>query len=108
MRGISRRVLARDAAARVEDARCAGLPLMWSALESQHSQAATPEEAAAIVDQASTIACDGCPAFMACAAWARVENYSGLAAGAAYESGERRPADWVALKKTGRPAKVAS
>lgn len=101
MRPISRVVVARDAAWRITGAACGGQDRVWSALEAAHADASTPAESGQTVAAARRW-CDQCPAAEACALWAALEQYTGLAAGAAYENGQRRPATWVA----GRPGPV--
>lgn len=108
MRGISRRVLARDAAARVERGVCAGMGAWWNALEKQHGRAADQKEAAALVREARKVACDHCPALMACDAWARAEEYTGIAAGSPYDTGERKAMSWVPRRRPGRRPKDAA
>lgn len=88
-RGISRRVLARDAAAKItHQAACTGLAAWWSQLESATNWNGGSREP---IDQAvAAIAplCATCPALTQCAAWARAEGYTGLAAGTLYIDGQ--------------------
>lgn len=102
MKRQSRDVLAADAASRIVDANCGDESEAWNALEARHEEANFPPPSAAVVDDARKRFCDGCPAFAACAQWAEAEQYTGLAAGAAYLRGERKPARWVS-RRSGRP-----
>lgn len=100
MKPKSREVLAREAAARVAAASmppsaCFGRGQLWSVLELAHRRAKTGEEATAVVAVARREFCGTCPVQMACHQLAATSEYSGLAAGAAYDSGERMEASWV-------------
>ncbi|MCM0621789.1 hypothetical protein [Nocardioides bruguierae] len=110
MRPISREVLARNeaaklAAAELPDGACTRRGRLWSVLERAHRRASTPEEAAQVVAAAREEFCAGCPALMACHRLAEVGTYTGLAAGAAYENGERQKDTWTA-PKAGRQRKT--
>lgn len=98
MRPLSREVLARDAASRLAAASmpegaCAGQGQKWTELERQHrrSRAAQAHD---VIEEIRRDFCDGCPARTGCAQWATVQQYTGLAAGAAYEQGERQEQTW--------------
>jgi hypothetical protein len=103
VRPISRQVLARNEAARLAAAAlpngaCVGRGRLWSVLERAHRQATTAEDAAEIVAATREEFCAGCPALLGCHRLAEVGTYTGLAAGAAYENGERQKDTWTAPK----------
>ena len=86
MRGISREVLARDAAWSLAYGACKDLTLEWSEWEATY--AATPTRAtrlAALAEPASV--CAGCPITVECADLAVLSGYTGLAAGRGYRNG---------------------
>jgi hypothetical protein len=47
-----------------------------------------------------------CPALLGCGQLAQVQEYTGLAAGAPYEAGARKPATWV-VRPAGRRRRVS-
>jgi hypothetical protein len=105
MRPMSREVLARDAASRVAastmpEGRCAGQGDRWTQLEQRHRRAGA-EKAQDVIEEISRDFCHGCPARVGCAQWASVQQYTGLAAGAAYEEGERQDPVW-SVPRSGR------
>lgn len=102
MKRQSRNILAADATSRINDANCRDESGAWNALEARHEEVNFPPSSAEVVAAARKRFCDGCPAFTACAQWAEAEQYTGLAAGAAYLRGERKPATWVS-RRSGRP-----
>lgn len=111
MRPISREVLARDAAAKMAAIAmpvgdCAGNGKRWSQLERQHRHA-RGAAAKRVVEEVRGEFCSGCPALLACGQWAKTQEYTGLAAGAAYERGQRKESTW-AVPVGGRVRKVAS
>lgn len=61
----------------------------WDALEHDYTQADRYEQALtlAIIGEL----CRPCPALAECATWARLDKYTGLAAGTWYRSGRARP-----------------
>jgi hypothetical protein len=102
MKQLSRSIIAADAASRIAEANCRDAGPTWNTLEAQHEEAHFPKESADIVADARENFCTGCPAFQACDQWAKAEKYTGLAAGAAFLRGERKPDTWVS-RRTGRP-----
>jgi hypothetical protein len=109
MRGVSRQVLARAAAAALVEGDCAGRGIWWARMEATHRAAPDPATAEAVLEEVRRQACSGCPARMACAIWAQTEKYDGIAAGSAYERGVRKPLGWVPRRKPGRRSRrVAS
>lgn len=108
MRGISREVLARSATQQVRDAQCAAAGARWNVLEASHDKATSPVESSEIVRKVRSEFCDSCPALAACEQWAQTEQYTGLAAGAAYANGKCKPVAWVSRRPGRVPAQVAS
>ncbi|MDP3889835.1 hypothetical protein [Nocardioides sp.] len=100
---MSRETLARDAAVKLT---VAGLPAgactrrgrLWSVLEKAHRRATNPAESQEVIAAIREEFCDGCPALLGCHKLATVGEYTGLAAGAAYEEGQRQEAHWTAPK----------
>ncbi len=86
MRGISREVLARDAAWSLADGSCKGLTIEWTRWEAGYAAApALSARLAALVDPAAV--CAGCPIATECADLAKLSGYTGIAAGRAYRNG---------------------
>ena len=86
MRGISRQVLARDAAWSLGDGNCKDLTVEWSRWEATY--AASPTAAArqaALVEPAAL--CAACPIATECADLAELSGYTGIAAGRGYRNG---------------------
>lgn len=98
---INRDVLARDAAARLERAACREQQALWDAQECAHEAAETSIEAVRAAEPALAV-CAGCPIPQLCAAWAEVDEYTGLAAGQAWVNGKARPVHWVRGHRTAR------
>ena len=97
MRPISRAHLARQLAAAITDAACEEQGSAWSGWEVAHASASTPVAAAAAADAAMTL-CSGCPETERCAQRAELDSYTGLAAGAAYLNGVRKPTTTVVFR----------
>lgn len=93
MRGISRVVLARDAALQVSrtpgDAHCQGQGTTWTALEKNYRLAERTQRPE-LLSHVQGI-CNGCPVALSCAVWAETERYTGLAAGMWWANGTPRP-----------------
>ena len=114
MRPLSREVLARENAARLTATRlldtggaaCEGHGATWSELEQRHRTVCTEAEARELIEEIRTRFCGGCPLRLGCAQWAQTQEYTGLAAGAAYEKGTRMDASWVV--RPGRRRRRAS
>lgn len=93
MRPVSREVLARQEAAKlaavsIPVGECAGRGNRITELEAAHRRGGAAGALGA-VSQLREEFCHGCPALLACGKWAAVQEYTGLAAGAAYLDGER-------------------
>lgn len=86
MRGISREVLARDAAWSLADGSCKDLTSQWASWEATY--AASPSAAArqaALTEPAAV--CGACPIVTECADLAELSGYTGIAAGQGYRNG---------------------
>ena len=80
------RSLAQHAAWNLTAAQCRDLTLHWATLEADYRAAASPTEAQQHLD-ASRLICDGCPVAEPCAERARLDRYTGIAAGTGYTNG---------------------
>lgn len=89
MRPISRAHLARQLAASIREAQCEGLSRSWSDWEAAHAAAITSDQAAAAAAPAVAL-CAGCAEVDRCAERARLDLYTGLAAGSAWVNGVRK------------------
>ncbi|HRC13168.1 MAG TPA: hypothetical protein PLX68_09865 [Dermatophilaceae bacterium] len=86
MRGISREVLARDAAWSLADGSCKELTTPWAEWESRYAAATTA--AARQVALAEPVAvCVTCPITIECTDLAELSGYTGIAAGQGYRNG---------------------
>lgn len=113
MRPMSRAVLAREEASKVAAAEmpngpCAGRGALWGVLEMAHRRARTPDEAESVIRAVRQEFCGRCPALMRCGRLAETQQYTGLAAAAAYEEGERQAPDWVPPRAGAQRKKKAS
>lgn len=93
MRPISRRPLNQQQAtffARAETAPCCGRGQWWSQREAAHNTARTPQAAEEAAAPALQL-CASCPIVDACAEFAALAEYTGLAGGAVYFDGTRSP-----------------
>lgn len=91
MRPVSRQVLAQQRAtaiARSGTAACRGRGPWWSDRELEHAAATSPSAAVAAAAPAMEL-CGRCPMLAACAELAALDQYTGLAAGAALFGGVR-------------------
>ncbi|MGF0118803.1 hypothetical protein ACQFYA_21120 [Promicromonospora sp. Marseille-Q5078] len=90
----SRTILASAAAAEIHEPACKYERDLWNAQEAAHATATTQAQA---IEAAKPLlrVCADCPALAACNAWARADFYTGIAAGAAWQEGDRQPAHWV-------------
>ena len=109
---MSRTALARDAVVKMTvsempNGACTRRGRLWSVLERAHRRASGPDEAREVITAVREEFCGGCPARLACHNLASVGQYTGLAAGAAYENGVRQDATWTA-PKAGRSGRTAS
>jgi len=86
VRGVSREVLARDAAWSLADGSCKDLTVEWSRWEATHAASLTAAaRQAALVEPAAL--CAACPIASACADLAELSGYTGIAAGRGYRNG---------------------
>lgn len=86
MRGISREVLARDAAWSLADGSCKDLTIEWTRWEATYAAAPTlSARLTALVDPAAL--CVACPIVSECADLAELSGYTGIAAGQGYRNG---------------------
>ncbi len=86
MRGVSREVLARDAAWSLGDGSCKDLTVEWARWEATYAAAVTSSTRhAALVGPAAV--CAGCPIAVECADLAELSGYTGIAAGHGYRNG---------------------
>ena len=86
MRGISREVLARDAAWSLADGSCKDLTVEWARWEATYAAAVTAAaRQAALVEPAAL--CAACPVATECADLAELSGYTGIAAGQGYRNG---------------------
>lgn len=99
MRGIDRQVLARDASAALVAAACKEQRDLWNRYEDEHAAAVTKEQARAAAEPLLEV-CAPCPIIQACRRWAEVDQYTGIAAGAAWLNGQERPVHWVRRPQT--------
>ena len=96
MRGISREVLARDAAWSLADGNCKDLTVEWAGWEATYAAAVTTSDRLAALKEPSAV-CVACPIAVECADLAVLSGYSGVAAGQGYRNGhldharQRRP-----------------
>ena len=86
MRGISREVLARDAAWSLADGACRDLTIEWGRWEDTYAAALT--QAARLAALAGpTAVCSACLITAECAELAELSGYTGIAAGEGYRNG---------------------
>lgn len=86
MRGISREVLARDAAWSLADGNCKDMAARWGRWERNYLEAeAVNDRARALLAPAEV--CAGCPILAECADLAELSGYTGIAGGRAYRNG---------------------
>lgn len=86
MRGISREVLARDAAWTLADGSCKELTARWTAWEQAYAAAVTTTARLTVLAEPKTV-CAGCPISAECADLAELSGYTGIAAGTGYRNG---------------------
>lgn len=86
MRGISREVLARDAAWSLGDGNCKERTIEWALWEATYAAAPTSSaRRAALVEPAAL--CAACPIATECADLAELSAYTGIAPGHGYRNG---------------------
>ncbi|HOF64461.1 MAG TPA: hypothetical protein PLX68_12805 [Dermatophilaceae bacterium] len=86
MRGISREVLARDAAWSLADGNCKDLTVEWAGWEATYAAAATTSARLAALEKPTAV-CAACPIAVECADLAVLSSYTGVAAGKGYRNG---------------------
>lgn len=86
MRGISREVLARDAAWTLADGTCKDLTTAWSDWEARYAAAPTVAARRAALTEPAAV-CDGCPIRAECGELAELSLYTGIADGRGYRNG---------------------
>lgn len=86
MRGLSREVLARDAAWSLAEGACKDLTLEWARWEATYAATVTrATRLAALADPGAV--CSACPITAECADLAELSGYTGIAAGEGYRNG---------------------
>ena len=86
MRGISREVLARDAAWSLADGACKDLTTEWGQWENMYAAALTQAARLATLTEPAAV-CAGCLITAECADLAELSGYTGIAAGEGYRNG---------------------
>lgn len=86
MRGISRDVLARDAAWSLADGACKDLTTEWTGWEATYAAALSRAARLAALTEPAAL-CAGCPITVECADLAELSGYTGIAAGRGYRKG---------------------
>ena len=86
MRGISREVLARDAAWSLAECACKDLTAQWARWENMFAAALTQTARLAALAEPAAV-CAGCPITAECADLADLCGYTGIAAGEGYRNG---------------------
>lgn len=86
MRGISREVLARDAAWNLADGACKDLTSEWARWEDTYAAALTRAARFAALAESAAV-CAGCPITAECADLAGLSGYTGIASGQGYRNG---------------------
>ena len=86
MRGVSREVLARDAAWSLADGSCKDLTVEWARWEATYAASLTPAARQAALMEPSAL-CADCPIAVECADLAGLSGYTGIAAAHGYRNG---------------------
>lgn len=86
MRGISREVLARDAAWSLADGSCKDLTVEWAHWEATYAASPTAGAWRAALAEPAAV-CAGCPIATECADLAELSGYTGIAAGQGFRNG---------------------
>lgn len=86
MRGISREILARDAAWDLADGNCKDLTARWAAWEKAYIAAEAIDERARTLIAPAEV-CAGCPIVIECGDLAELSLYTGIAGGRGYRNG---------------------
>jgi len=94
LRPSGRDVAAASASARLDGAHCAGRQGEWN--EGENSWTSARSAGAAVAAAAPLVdICAGCPVIAACASWAELDHYTGIAGGRPYVRGVPRPYAWI-------------
>ena len=94
LRPSLRDVQAAKASARLGQASCMGRESEWAEGEQVWTEARSLEEALVAAEPLIEI-CQECPVLAACAQWAEIDRYTGIAGGRPYVRGVHRPYAWV-------------
>ncbi|WP_229053188.1 hypothetical protein [Aeromicrobium sp. Leaf350] len=94
LRPSTRDLLAASATAQLAGASCAGREIEWADGERSWTSARSASTALAAAAPLVDI-CEGCPVIAACATWAELDHYTGIAGGRPYVRGFPRPYAWV-------------
>jgi len=86
--------LAQAAAYRLMAAACGEQPKKWNRQEQLHDSATSQGAARAAATPLLKI-CARCPIVAECRSWAIVDEYTGIAAAAAWVNGVEKPVHWV-------------
>jgi len=86
VRGISREILARDAAWSLADGACKDLTREWAQWEATYAATLTRATRLAALTEPAAV-CAGCPITAECADLAVLSGYTGIAAGQGYRDG---------------------
>jgi len=86
VRGISREVLARDAAWSLADGSCKDLTVEWARWEGTYAASVTAAARLAALAEPAAL-CAACPIATECADLAELSGYTGIAAGHGYRNG---------------------
>jgi hypothetical protein len=86
VRGVSREVLARDAAWSLADGSCQDLTGQWTRWEATYAASPTAAARRAALTEPAAV-CAACPIATECADLAELSGYTGIAAGQGYRNG---------------------
>ncbi|GAA1737266.1 hypothetical protein [Aeromicrobium alkaliterrae] len=94
LRPSNRDLLAASASANLGGANCAGREIEWADGERSWTSARSAGTALAAAAPLVDI-CGGCAVIVACAKWAELDHYTGIAGGRPFVRGVPRPYAWV-------------
>lgn len=89
-RTVSSIVLARSAAAGLRRAACKGQAELWNEVEGAVEQAGSRVAEHEAASPARRVCLMQCPMVEACEQWARIDRYTGVAAGQVFRNGKPR------------------
>lgn len=101
IRNISAVVLARNATANLRRAACKDQKMLWNDVEAAVEAATSQDEKEQAAAPAREL-CLSCPVLEACEEWARIDKYTGVAAGQVWRNGKVRG------QRSRTPVKLAS